>query len=305
MFKSYNYFRQHNQDREIKNYKLFYKEFSNNREFGGDFSHIDHMIKNRFMDLISYMQNIVLRKQPNSILDIGCGAGMNLPLSRLFPHIRYVGLDYAEQSIKNAQSNYPEVIFKVGDAFDIPFNNNEFDLCIIASVLILYKNIDDQVKLLVEAQRVLATDGILVAVVWNSSMLLVLSIRISRVIAKILQIKLPQDFMAVHFTNREIKHLLKKSGLKLLQINNVSPEYGFLESVKYINMNKYKRVFGKSESKYKSAINQNHFVDMLVESGGPWLLLKPLYVIFRVFPSLFNMFTICVCEKSRLDCTIK
>lgn len=249
------------------------------------------------MDLISYMQNIILRKQPNSILDIGCGSGMNLPLSRLFPHIRYVGLDYAEQTIESAWSNYPEVIFQVGDAFDIPFNNNEFDLCIIASVLILYQNIDDQVKLLAEAQRVLATDGILVAVVWNSSILLVLSIVISRVIAKILRIKLTQDLMGVHFTNREIKSLLKKSGLKLRQINNVCPEYGLLESVKYLNMNKYKRVFGKSESKYKSAINQNHFVDMLVESGGPWLLLAPLYMIFRIFPSLFNMYTICVCEK--------
>lgn len=97
MFISYNFFCQHNEEKEIQNYKEFYKKFSNTREFGGNFTNFDHLKKNRFMNNIGHMSNIVLRQEPREILDIGCGDGINLPISRLFPNIRYEGIDYAEK----------------------------------------------------------------------------------------------------------------------------------------------------------------------------------------------------------------
>lgn len=76
MFYSYNYFRQYNNNEEIKDHKTFYKKFSNEREFGGEFTHLDHLVKTRFANMINPMFNIVLRNHPEKVLDIGCGDGV-------------------------------------------------------------------------------------------------------------------------------------------------------------------------------------------------------------------------------------
>ena len=78
MFFENNYFRQYNDEKEITDYKSFYKKFSNEREFGGDYSHWDHIVLNRFLHTFGYMFDAVLRKMPKNILDIGCGNGQNL-----------------------------------------------------------------------------------------------------------------------------------------------------------------------------------------------------------------------------------
>jgi SAM-dependent methyltransferase len=297
MFKTYNYFRQYNEGNPINDYKDFYKDFSNQREFGGEFSHMDHLVKNRFIDTLSCIIKIILRKQPNSILDVGCGLGVNLPISRLFPKIKYDGLDYAEVTLLKAKEEYQNVSFFIGDAFDMPFEEQIYDLLIISSVLILYEDINDQRKLLLEAKRVLKNDGVLVVVVWNNAFLLKWCIILSRVIARFRRKNLPQDFMGVHFSNRELKSVVESVGLEVRQIYNISADYGVLESVRYLNMGKYNRKFGKFEGEYGTIKNQNLFRDLLLQSGGPAFLLAPLYFISRIAPSLFNMFSVCVCEK--------
>src|SRR4051812_35399721 len=121
MFITYNYYKQYNDGKEIEDHKTFYKTFSNTREFGASFSNYDHLVKNRFMDNFGHLFNIVLRKQPKKILDIGCGNGVNLPIANIFPSIECHGLDYAEASIANAKVQYPNVNFHIGDAFNTTF----------------------------------------------------------------------------------------------------------------------------------------------------------------------------------------
>jgi SAM-dependent methyltransferase len=296
MFYTYNYFKQHNEGNEIIDYKEFYKKFSNQREFGGDFSHMDHLVKNRFIDLSSYIINIILRKQPKLILDVGCGLGMNLPISRMFPSITYQGIDYAEDTLRKAKLQYPNVKFHVGDAFDMPFNPGTFDLCIISSVLILYKEASDRRALILETSRVMTDDGVLVAIVWNNSHMLRWCIQLSRLIGRLFGVKLPEDFMGIHFSNSELKFLAESAGLEVCQIYNTSANYGLLESVRYLNMSKYNRKFGVSEGGVGPK-SQNLFNDLLAQSGGPKQLLLPLFYISRLAPQLFSMFTICVCKK--------
>jgi len=103
MFISFNYFRQHNEGKEIKNHKEFYKKFSNSREFGGNFTNYAHLKKNRFVNTLGNMSNIILRQEPRTILDISCGDGVNLPLSRLFPNVEFFGIDYAEKTVEAAK----------------------------------------------------------------------------------------------------------------------------------------------------------------------------------------------------------
>ena len=295
MFYTYNYFRQHNDDKEIKNYKEFYKKFSNEREFGGDFSHYDHLIKNRFMDIYGHMINIFLRKMPKDVLDIGCGAGINLPLSKWFDFVNYTGIDYAEKTLEHSKNVYPRVNFEVQDAFNLNLKQ-KFDLAIISGVLILYKEESDRLKLLENAKNYLKDDGFLIAIVWKDSWLLKYSIKLSRVIAKIKNIKLPEDFMGVHFSQKEAMDMFEKANFKVEEKIHTSQYYGTLEAVRYLNMKKYKRNFGAGEKNMGYEKEQNILKDLKKESDSNFLMTF-YYFIAKYFPSSLSMFSIYVLSK--------
>jgi SAM-dependent methyltransferase len=71
---------------------------------------------------------------PERILDVGCGTGEGtLFFAREFPQARVRGLDISEEMIAAAQAKTgldPEgrVAFKVGDAADLPYAEDSFDL---------------------------------------------------------------------------------------------------------------------------------------------------------------------------------
>lgn len=295
MFYTYNYFRQHNNGEEIKSHKEFYKKFSNEREFGGDFSHYDHLIKNRFMDIYGHMINIFLRKMPKNVLDIGCGAGINLPLSKWFDFIHYTGIDYAEKTLEHSKSVYSSVHFEVQDAFNLDLNE-KFDLAIISSVLILYKEEIDRLKLLENARNILKNDGLLIAIVWKDSWLLKYSIKLSRVIAMMNKVKLPEDFMGIHFTEKEATNMFNKADFKIEERIHTSQFYGALESVRYLNMKKYKRNFGVAEKELGSEKNQNILQDLKTESNSNFLM-SFFYFMAKFFPSSLSMFSIYILSK--------
>lgn len=295
MFYTYNYFRQHNEDKEIVNHKEFYKKFSNEREFGGGFSHFDHLIKNRFMDIYGHMINIFLRKMPKDVLDIGCGAGINLPLSKYFDFVNYIGIDYAEKTLEHSRSIYPNIHFEVQDAFNLNLKK-KFDLSIISSVLILYKEEKDRLKLLENAKNILKDDGLVVAIVWKDSWLLKYSIKLSRIIAKIRKIKLPEDFMGIHFTQKEATIMFEKANFKIEETIHTSHFYGALESVRYLNMKKYKRNFGIGEKEIGNEKKQNILKDLKKESDSNFLMTF-YYFIAKYFPSSLSMFSIYVLSK--------
>jgi ubiquinone/menaquinone biosynthesis C-methylase UbiE len=294
MFYTFNDFRRHNEGREISNHKDFYQKFSNEREFGGEFSHDDHLLKNRFMDVYSTVINIILRHKPANLIDVGCGAGMYLPLSGYFPSVDYTGLDYADQAINSVKSKYPKVVFRTGDAFSIPFENQCFDVAILSGVLILYKSRDDQEALLKEVLRVTKKDGILILIVWNDALLFRWCVKISRLLAIIRRKDTLKDFMGVHFSNKEITSLSESVGGKVEYIYNTAAHHGLIESCHYLSLRKYTRRFDASEKPNRAKLSQNYLQDLENASGWPF---KFLFPICRILPSLFNMYSICVIRK--------
>lgn len=296
MFYTYNYFRQYNENKEIEDHKEFYKKFSNDREFGsGNFSHYDHLIKKRFLNLYGHTINIFLKKMPKEVLDIGCGAGINLPLSKYFDMTNYTGIDYAEKALEHSRTIYPNVAFEVKDAFNLDYNK-KFDLAIISSVLILYKEEEDRIRLLENAKDSIKNDGVIVSIVWKDSWLLKYSIIFSRFIAKIKKIPLPEDFMGIHFSETEAKSMFEKSGLEIKEKIHTANLYGALESVRYLNMKKYKRNFGKAEKEFGESKPQNILEDLENESGSK-ILMKIYYFMATYFPSSLNMYSIYLLEK--------
>ena len=296
MFKSYNYYRQHNENLPIDDHKEFYKKFSNDREWGGEFSHLDHLVKNRFSENIHVIFSSILRRMPRNLLDVGCGNGVNLPLSKIFG-FEYHGLDYAEKTIEVARRTFPNVIFHVGDAFNISIGNKKFDFIILSLVIVLYESEADQIKLVESCLESLNDNGVLAIVVLNDSAIVRWSVKVAMLIGKLKREKLPLDFMAVHFDKNTLRHIIEKGGGEMKEYIKTGSNYGILESVRYLNMSKFRRKFGKDESEV-GIHPQNIYEDLLLQSGGPKWMVKIFYLIRKMFPTMFSFYAVSFVEKS-------
>lgn len=94
-----------------------------------------------------------LLKPEMKILDVGCAKGFMLyDFEQLIPGIKTTGLDISEYAIRNAHPGVKGRLV-VGDAKELPFEDNEFDL-VIAINTIHNLDYDDCAKALREIQRV-------------------------------------------------------------------------------------------------------------------------------------------------------
>ena len=71
------------------------------------------------------------------VLDVGCGPGHYLrSLRRLDENIDYTGMDITEYYIKQAKKAFANVPFYLGDIYNIPFDDNSFDIVLCSNVLL-------------------------------------------------------------------------------------------------------------------------------------------------------------------------
>jgi ubiquinone/menaquinone biosynthesis C-methylase UbiE len=97
------------------------------------------------------------------VLDVGTGPGsLAVEFAKKIPGVEVVGLDLSDIVLAVAQENArrndvsSQVFFKKGDAEDMPFKNDTFDLIISSNTLHLLQN---PVRMFDEVQRVLNSDG--------------------------------------------------------------------------------------------------------------------------------------------------
>ncbi len=99
-------------------------------------------------------------EQPRKVLEIGCGQGGGLNfLSRLESHSEFVGLDLSKNAIKHANARFGrpgKLAYVHGDAEDLPFPAQEFDLVINVESSHNYPSLP---KFLREVARVLKPGG--------------------------------------------------------------------------------------------------------------------------------------------------
>ncbi len=296
MFIEYSYLRQYNDYKKIVNFKEFYRDFMENIVWR-KMDHVDYMVKYRFIDVIGHMYNILMRKSPKNILDVGCGNGINLPLSVILKTTKYFGLDYCKIAIENAKKLYPNSEFLLGDAFFMKFPDCSFDMIIHSHVLTLYSEYDDRIKLLKEASRVMRDDGVMVLILWDESILLRTCIQIGMFFGNLSGKKLPEDFLGIYFKRKDVEKMAKSAGLGIDEVIHTGSCYGVLESVRYLNASKFHRKFGSAEKEYGIIHPQNILNDLIQQSGGPSWLVKLLYRISRIYPNLITYFSIYVLRK--------
>jgi len=297
MFIRYNFFRRHNENKEIKNYKEFYKHFSNKIEFGGKHSHLDKLINNRFIETTGFVITTILRSQPKTILDLGCGAGLYLPLSGYFSSIRYRGVDYAKKSILAAQKTYPNIDFFEGDLFN--FRAPEpADLIILSSVLILYQKSTDRERILKTVSSNLSVDGTALIIVWNHTFVIETCLRVAYFMGRLCGAPRPKDFMGVHFTESEMKSELRQNGFDIIDVKHTSSKYGAIECAKYLSLRKFKRDFEKENMLHRKKMNLNEYQDFCASVGSDSVWVKFIFKISSMFPSFFAMYSVYVIKKN-------
>lgn len=98
-----------------------------------------------------------------SLLDVGCGAGLALSLARV-RGASVSGVDAAAELIEIARSRCPGCDIEVGELEELPFENESFD---VVTGFNSFQYAADRVHGLVEARRVMKSDGRLVALVWG------------------------------------------------------------------------------------------------------------------------------------------
>ena len=134
-------------------------------------------------------------------LDVGTGTGwLAIQFTKEIPGIQVIGLDLSDVALELARENAQEskissrVSFEIGDAEDMPFENDMFDLVISSNTLHLVKN---PVRMLDEIQRVLKPKGVFLVSDLRRSWLGILS-----------------KHLRASYSSGEVKNLLGQSKLK-------------------------------------------------------------------------------------------
>lgn len=98
-----------------------------------------------------------------TVLDVGTGPGsLATEFAKKLPHTKVVGLDLSDVVLAVASENAHKnevasrVSFKKGNAEDMPFDDDTFDLVISSNTLHL---LEDPVEMFNEVQRVLSPEG--------------------------------------------------------------------------------------------------------------------------------------------------
>ncbi|QWH16875.1 class I SAM-dependent methyltransferase [Bacillus mycoides] len=113
---------------------------------------------------ISWQETInnIVDVQNKQVIDIGCGGGIYTKELALMGAKNVVGLDFSKEILQAAKENcnaFPNISFIHGDAHNIPYPNESFDLVISRAVIHHLQDIPTFIR---EASRILKKDGILI-----------------------------------------------------------------------------------------------------------------------------------------------
>lgn len=94
---------------------------------------------------------------PSKILDVGCAAGhITIRLAEFFPKANVIGLDSYDQAIDFGKKIHTAVDFRLGDAHELPFKNETFDLITCTETL---EHLENPEKAVSEMKRCLKKNG--------------------------------------------------------------------------------------------------------------------------------------------------
>ncbi len=212
----------------IKANKILYNQIAK------DFSETRYNIWPEFEYFKGYLHN------GQAILDLGCGNGRLLSMLKDYK-VSYLGIDYSENLIREAQANWPDRKFKSADILEIGNIKEKFDLVFCIATLHHIPSAKLREQVLLNIKSLLKPDGKLLMTNWN-----LWQTRYLKYIIKYTLLKLTDPYKEVNgieignldlqdvfipwkkknyryvhaFTELNVANLLKKTGFEI--IKNVS-----------------------------------------------------------------------------------
>ena len=112
----------------------------------------------RFQEITKEILSHIPKRKGLKILDLGCGTGEFVikPLLNELEECEVRGMDFSKGMIKMASSRIPKGDFLVGDAHNLTFNNDIFDIVTSREVL---EHLSDPKQTIREMNRVVKKDG--------------------------------------------------------------------------------------------------------------------------------------------------
>jgi ubiquinone/menaquinone biosynthesis C-methylase UbiE len=163
-----------------------------------------------YMRLVSRSFLSVARKwgiTDGRVLDVGTGTGaIAIVFAQALPGVQAVGLDLSDVALNLAGDNARKseiphrITFEKGDAQDMPFEENTFDLVVSSNTLHLIKN---PVKMFDEVHRVLKPQGKFFISDFRRSWLVILS-----------------NHFRASYSPKEARDLLRQSNLQNWQVKD-------------------------------------------------------------------------------------
>lgn len=106
------------------------------------------LIKKFYNSLFS----LITPLKPASILDAGCGEGFTMDkLTKFGVGKQIEGVEYSKGAISLGKKLFPNLTFREGSAYNLPYRDNTFDLVVCTEVL---EHLDNPTKVLREVMRV-------------------------------------------------------------------------------------------------------------------------------------------------------
>lgn len=107
----------------------------------------------------SFPMHIIEKYAKGKILDLGCGDGTHAGMVRQFFDGEIYAIDPSDDIIAKAQHRYPDINFQPASAYELPYDDNFFDLVYAIDVI---EHLKTPEKMLAEVKRVLKPDGIVI-----------------------------------------------------------------------------------------------------------------------------------------------
>lgn len=121
-----------------------------------------HLLK--IQKIIELIRKIVIfdsnNRSPIKLIDVGCGDGYLLKeIAGKFSQIDLFGLDLSENRVETAKKFVPMAILKTGNAQDIPFRDETFDIVVCSEVI---EHCRDDIEVLAELYRISKINSFLI-----------------------------------------------------------------------------------------------------------------------------------------------
>ena len=239
-------------------YKLFYKK-QKEEKTGGAYWRSEDFYEHLKITNFQTSYNFLIKKNIKNlkILEAGCGIGRwIIPLAKKENDV--TGIEIEEEAINIIRNNYDvkNINLVRGDIFDMPFNDEEFDLVISLGVLEHFEKKEVLQAAILEHKRVLKKNGhFLITVPYFSLIRLLFHLPFIKLVSFVRKLKKTKEYFTEYrYSKKEFRKILEENNLEIIDIiyDELLPPYNFgfmdfpirkLFKSKNYQLNKFGKIF--------------------------------------------------------------